>query len=47
MDLSQAIKFAQLVNAAYAIDPTNMANSGPIDQRRRDGVHGCHDDLCE
>jgi hypothetical protein len=27
MDLSQAIKFAQLVNAAYAIDPSDMANS--------------------
>jgi hypothetical protein len=27
MDLSQAIKFAQLVKAAYAIDPSNMANS--------------------
>lgn len=27
MDLSQAIKFAQLVNAAYAIDSSDLANS--------------------
>jgi hypothetical protein len=27
MDVNQAIKFAQLVNAAYAIDPSNVANS--------------------
>jgi hypothetical protein len=27
MDLNQAIAFAQLVNAAYAIDPANLANS--------------------
>jgi len=27
MDVNQAIKFAQLVNTAYAVDPTNVANS--------------------
>jgi Lipase (class 3) len=27
MDLNQSINFAQLVNAAYAIDPSNLANS--------------------
>ncbi len=27
MDINQAILYAELVNAAYAIDPTNMANS--------------------
>jgi len=27
MDLNQAILYAQLVNAAYAIDPANLANS--------------------
>jgi Lipase (class 3) len=27
MDLNSAIKFAQLVNAAYAIDPSNVTNS--------------------
>ena len=27
MDLNQAIRYAQLVNAAYAIDPTNLTNS--------------------
>jgi hypothetical protein len=27
MDVNQAIRFAQIVNAAYAIDPKNTANS--------------------
>jgi hypothetical protein len=27
MDLNQAIKFAQLVNAAYAVNPSDLANS--------------------
>jgi hypothetical protein len=27
MDVNQAIKFAQLVNAAYAVDPSNVTNS--------------------
>jgi len=27
MDVNQAILYAQLVNAAYAVDPTNLANS--------------------
>jgi hypothetical protein len=27
MELNQAIQYAQLVNAAYAVDPSNLANA--------------------
>ena len=48
MDLNKAIEFAQLVNAAYAILPDNLANSaGKVIIAGGHSLHGGDDDLCE